>query len=389
MAYGGLLGPASILVFYAIWLPRLRYNGVLCHILCRTSRITLLFILWACVSVSWSPYVATSLYSVLEYSSLVLCTLIMSSVISTRAFLHGIIVGSTVVLLASLTLGRYAIDPFSNSSSLVGLFGSKNVVGLFAELLVLASVVVMLVSRGFVGRLLLCAGPVLLGMLCLLQSKSATSSISLLIALIVLAVMGAITRFPKGVRLPLFVLVVIWAVVLVGMGYMLDLQGDVLRFFGKSSTLTGRTYLWQAGLVDGMDAPIVGRGYAAFWIQGNIPAEHLWYKFGIASRSGFHFHNLLVQSFVDLGIIGVLLIVALLVCSLIPGLLLTLRSGMQTEAAMSVAFSTMFIVRAYAEVDILGTYSIGPMIFFSLAPRLQGGSQRRGGHNVRGYGQGA
>jgi exopolysaccharide production protein ExoQ len=266
-------------------------------------------------------------------------------------------------------VGRYAVDPFSENSSLVGLFGSKNMVGLFAELLILASAVVILVSRGFVGRLLLFAGPLLLGMLCLLQSKSATSILSLAGAIVIVCVIYGVMRLPQALRMLGIVLVPTWAALLFVMAYSLDLQDDILRLFGKSATLTGRTFLWKEGIAYGWDSAIIGHGYAAFWTQGNTPAEHLWYKFGIVNRAGFHFHNLYVQAFVDLGAVGVCLIALLHIRTFFASLFAAALRGMHADTTMSLAFSAMFLIRSFTEVDILGTYSIGPMIFYAILPR--------------------
>ena len=49
---------------------------------------------------------------------------------------------------------------------------------------------------------------------------------------------------------------------------------------------------------------MLGRGYYAFWRQGNLDAEGLWRYFGIDSRGGFTFHNTLVDILVTLGWIG-------------------------------------------------------------------------------------
>ena len=53
-----------------------------------------------------------------------------------------------------------------------------------------------------------------------------------------------------------------------------------------------------------MDDPILGVGYDAFWVPGTHEAEVLWQQFGIIERSGFHFHNLVINEFVDLGLLG-------------------------------------------------------------------------------------
>jgi exopolysaccharide production protein ExoQ len=87
--------------------------------------------------------------------------------------------------------------------------------------------------------------------------------------------------------------------------------------FDKDPTLTGRTYLWyRAGdLIS--EKPLLGRGYSAFWIQGNTDAEGLWRYAGIAERGGFTFHNIAVEVLVHLGWVGLVLFA----CTLLIGIL--------------------------------------------------------------------
>jgi exopolysaccharide production protein ExoQ len=78
----------------------------------------------------------------------------------------------------------------------------------------------------------------------------------------------------------------------------------ILAATGKDITLTGRTDLWRIGLEQIAERPWLGTGYQAFWQPGNPEAEHLWRAFGIASRTGFHFHNLYLSNAVEIGIPG-------------------------------------------------------------------------------------
>ena len=107
------------------------------------------------------------------------------------------------------------------------------------------------------------------------------------------------------------VVVVTTAIVIVGLGYrwisaaLITLASDV---FDKDPTLTGRTYLWYRASDLIAEKPALGRGYFAFWLQGNIDAEGLWRYAGIRSRSGFTFHNAAVEILVGLGYVGLAVI---------------------------------------------------------------------------------
>ncbi len=354
-----------------MWLPRFQRKGKPTIKPALSLMPLLFFLLWSITSSVWSAYHLTSLYASVEYASLVVCTLVMSHVVTTRAFLRGLVLGITVTLIASLVDGHYESDPFSGKYSLVGLFGSKNMIGLFAEMLIIVSLLLRYVTEGKFARLFISTGPLLLGLVCLFESKSATSVVSLVCALSVWSLLKLVSILPKKVRGITFVFVMFWCVVFFVVGYTFDVQDEILRLFGKSSDLTGRTYLWGIGMQHGLDNFLMGHGYAGFWVQGNIPAEALWFKFGIANRIGFHFHNLYVQTFVDLGAIGVSTIAFLLLWTCIQSIGSVLRHGMVIDYVMGGVLAVMFLVRSYAEVDILGTFSIGPMVFFALLPRVR------------------
>lgn len=370
MAHGSIFGPASIVLFYAMWLPRIRSNGRLAIRFGKNTALTIALAAWCCASAAWSQYPAKSIYSALEYTSLIACALIMASRVRMAPFLRGLVYGSSLTLLAALASGRFGVDPFSGKYSLVGQFGSKNVVGLFAELLVLGALILFPYTRGVLPRTLGCALPGLLGLACLHLSKSATSVISLVGATTLLAVLYAVTRMPRNGRLVTFFAVAAWLSAVSAAGYFLEWDRAVLEFFGKSTTLTGRTSLWDKGVAHGLESPVVGHGFASFWVVGHLPAEQLWYRYGIYGRVGFHFHNLYIQAFVDLGVVGAGLIAMILAQVMLKAATLILRHGMQLGYVAPAAFASMFAIRSFAEVDIMGTYGIGTMVFFALPPRL-------------------
>jgi exopolysaccharide production protein ExoQ len=85
------------------------------------------------------------------------------------------------------------------------------------------------------------------------------------------------------------------------------------QMFDKDPTLTGRTYLWYRAADLIHEKPLLGRGYQAFWVQGNIDAEGLWRYFGIEERGGFTFHNTAVELLVTLGWVGLVLMASVAV----------------------------------------------------------------------------
>lgn len=370
MAYAGHFGFLSILVFYAMWLPRLRFRGQWMIRPTRDVVTVLMFPVFACLSFLWSAHPQISLYNALEYTSSILCAVIMARIVSTPAFMRGIIIGAAVVLAASLASGKYGVDPFSGNYALVGLFGSKNIVGQFSEVGIIFCLIHSLRRQSVMSRLALNIAPLLLFAVTLYQSKSASSVLSLIIVLGLLAVLFVITRLPRVYRGFAFTLFSVWLLVIVVTGATLNWQETVLQSFGKSTTLTGRTLLWQKGIETGMEHPLLGIGYGAFWVHGNLPAEHLWYKFGISNRAGFHFHSIFIQVFAEMGVTGLAMMLWLLIQNISRSFFPILRYGMVPDYLLCFSLAVMFTIRAFVEVDVIGTFSIGPVLFYSILPRL-------------------
>jgi len=370
LAYGTLLGFVSILVMYALWLPKIRFKGV--WVLKPDTDMPFIFLLptLAILSVIWSDYPAHSLYNALEYTSLVLCTIIITRIVRISAFIRGIVIGSTLVLLASLASNHYETDPSSGTTFLIGLFGSKNMVGLFAEIGIFLSLLSLYIRQTLIEKILFAIIPLGIFVASLYTSKSVSSILSL--ALVMAAVIVAIflARIPRTYRMLSLTGIMLLGIAIAGIGLSLNAHENILEAFGKDTTLTGRTHLWDEGLKIGLQAPYLGHGYGAFWVEGQPKAEQLWEENGVTAKVGFHFHNVFLETFVELGALGVAVIVFLVLANGWNSMRAIIRNGLSVEYIYALGISLMFLARAMVEVDIIGTFSIGPLLFYSAMPRL-------------------
>jgi exopolysaccharide production protein ExoQ len=87
------------------------------------------------------------------------------------------------------------------------------------------------------------------------------------------------------------------AIPLAGGGGLLS---EILALIGRDPTFTGRTDIWGLLLPIAWRHPVLGLGYGSFWIDPPLPAP-----FNLLTHS----HNGYVEVFLELGVIGVLLIV--------------------------------------------------------------------------------
>ncbi len=379
MAYSSLFTVFPILIFLLLWFRHIFYKGVYILRPSAAAFAVLTFPLFACYSAFWSDYPLTTIYHGIELLTLAVSTVIMARIVRIKPFIRGLLLGIIVIMGVTLASGNYAEDYMSKTRSLMGFFGSKNEVGFFAEIGIYLSLLILLASRTtFFEKIIFSLFSLGLCSVCLDLSKSATSVASLAILLSLCTAAYMITRIPRQLR-GLALMGILFGLITGGVVIAtahFDIVNTILDALGKSPTLTGRTYLWAEGLKNGMDRPILGYGYSAFWVSGRPQAEQYWYEFFIPEKSGFHFHNLYIQAFVDLGLAGLLLMGWMLLASCGRGLSLVWRSGVTLESGLVFGLSLLFLLRSCFEVDVLGPYGMGPLLFFSLIPILEAESLR-------------
>jgi len=144
------------------------------------------------------------------------------------------------------------------------------------------------------------------------DSRSSTAIICLIFALGLFWLFGFMRRHPelllKRIMLCVGMLVII-SVVLDLFGS--SLQGVVAETQGKKESLSGRTWLWQDVIRIGMKHPIFGSGYGGFWVP-SIYSE-------LSPRVDNHpeeAHNGYLETFANLGLVGVGLLACVLFQSL-------------------------------------------------------------------------
>jgi exopolysaccharide production protein ExoQ len=370
-AYSSKFGMASILVYYAMWLPLVLvdYRRVLGNY---TRYLWIFgFGILTVLSSFWSDAMSTTMRASIQYMTHIVCALIAMRVISITTMTRGALIGIIVVLLYSLLFGSYLFDALDGTTSFVGAFSSKNQLGFYASLGVIfaASSVLVLRQRdiiwlGIAGVAgLLCA-------YCLLASQSATSVITT--AAVVALIIGFMPMgmLAPGNRKMIFLALVGVGGLLVVASLQFGLLDAVLGVFGKDSTLTGRTYLWQQGIEAAKASPILGVGYQGFWVVGFYDAERLWDDFFITTRSGFHFHNTYIETVVENGFVGLALLVMVLYGSLLGHLRAVLVRNRDPQALILFALCALFVVRSFVEIDIIFAYQIGSFLLYYAAGKL-------------------
>ena len=369
-AYSSRFGQISILAYYGVWFLLLLadYRRALGNYLKYLWIFG--FALFCFISAFWSPAFGISLRTAIQYLTHVVCALIAMRTISVLTLTRGAIVGTAIVLLFSMLFGTYLYDAIDGSYSFVGAFSSKNQLGFYASLGLFFAASYLLIWRQRGLWLMASGGVGLLSAYCLLASQSATSAITTagVLALCV-GYMPVAHLSPNYRKLLVAALVVIGVVAIVG-ALQIGAIDAVLGIFGKDSTLTGRTYLWQQGIEAIRENPILGTGYQGYWVPGFADAERLWDDFFITARSGFHFHNTFIEVAVETGLVGLALLCMIMLTNVFGHLSAMLSRNRDPGSTLLCALSVLLLIRAFVEVDVLFPYQIGSFLMFYAAGRL-------------------
>jgi exopolysaccharide production protein ExoQ len=321
---------------------------------------------WALLSVIWSDYPSGSLKSGAELLATVTIGIWAGHCIKPRILTSALL--SALMLTAVLGIVLATKDRGINGyiDGLVGLFGSKNYFALYASCLLLTTVAVVLDNAqpprlrvvGFVGALL--------AQSLLVSAHSLDALVSSYAALAFVSILWLTRRLAPTPRLAVLVVVILILFLIPLLGSIEFSFADLLGYFGKNVTLTGRTQLWDNAQIAIAERPLLGVGYEAYWVAGNWRAEQLWMFAGLHGTTGYHFHNTYLQVMVDLGYIGLLLLLipfVIMAGRMIGRILYSTPSPSQVFAMSILIF---LVLRSPLEVDLLFPFQL-PSVLIGLS----------------------
>lgn len=314
--------------------------------------------LLALASSVWSDYSAWSARAATQFVATTIVGIVAGSCIKPRSLLSALLCALTVVAVLSVANGRTEAIGLTGEYALVGLFGSKNYFALCVSVLFLVALMVGLdrqQSKHFrlMGLFAMFAAPVLL--------KYAKSTGAIVVCLVTALIMFALHvgyRLLPQFRATLIGLAALFLILFMIVSTLnIDEFQNVLSYFGKDVTLTGRTFLWDHALSSIADHPLLGVGYQAYWQPGNPGAEELWLFAGITNKYGFHFHNTYLQVAVDLGLVGLVIFIATIMTMAVRVLVVAVGPRPRPEQSFAVAAFIFLFLRTPIEVDLLFQFS--------------------------------
>jgi O-antigen ligase len=311
------------------------------------------FVVWSALSVLWSRDPGSTIFAIRsELFPLIVVALVAGTVpprVLARAVLQGSLVLCAWSLLSSIALSssRSTIlsDTLETQFGFRGTFGHKNDLGVFA-VLTLAAALPMLRMRG---RRVILALLVLTAM----ATRSATAGSGLLALAFLYAWMLAIGR-GRSQRDRRLLLTISVTSAIVALLSALRLMPIVLALYDKDVTFSGRTIIWAASFDVFAQRPLTGWGLGGVFTE--VPTSltmELWQHIGFEAA---HTHNGAMEVLIELGIIGLVMLTAVIVSIYRVANRVGRYDDARPEARWAVLFMTSLVVMAIAEPLLTGPY---------------------------------
>ena len=263
-------------------------------------------VLFALLSAFWSIDASETLRRTFALGMATLFGLYLACRFSPRDILRlvAVALGTCAVMSAAvgLLLPSYGVGSGVYAGAWQGVFAHKNTLG---EMMLITAIIFRSVPRlSVLSRVAGWAG-VALAITLVVLSRSLT-------ALIVLGAVGVamplLRRFRR--RQLRSILMLLAVCLLCATALIASVDRDVaFRVTGKDSTLTGRTGIWSAVVVQIAERPLLGYGYGAFWLPTGGPGERVRQSIHWATP---HSHNGFLDYAADLGLVGLLVLVGAL-----------------------------------------------------------------------------
>jgi exopolysaccharide production protein ExoQ len=297
----------------------------------------------ALCSVAWSDYPSVAARHTAELLMTVLGGLLLSASPRPVGVLVGAWAAFGLFMVASLALGHSVAVGMQGPTAFSGLNNGKNFFGTAAAMAALMSAFVLFVSIRRVSWIGMVCAAAALGFEVYLSylARSAGATIALALAMaafVAISCLGAfrpkIRVFFSGFILALLAAAGAWAYTFSG-----SVTARALDLFHKDPTLTGRSYLWYRAWQIIRERPLLGRGFESFWVQGNIDAEGFWQYAQLPGRTGFNFHNTLIELLIQFGWIGTSLVLAVFVIASLA----LLRRAMRAPSLITAFYLALIV----------------------------------------------
>ncbi len=277
------------------------------------------------------------------------------------------IITITAVVLATLMFSSIivafgvpdiGIENYEGRNVWRGIMTSKNTLGFWAAICILANAV-MMGNVATLGKKFLCLLGVLFGGVALVFSVSATSLLALVVAALVMSYLYVAFRFELGL-ISTLVLGILCAA-LVGFAFY---NIDTAELIGRSGDLTGRGEVWMQTWKLIKENPLTGYGYGTIW----YPTDNsIWIQQSLTDFSWkvFHAHNGLLQLASEIGLPLTALAVLMILQQLIE-IIYCQYQRQQAGVLFVLGFTVALLVSNYSEARLVVNRELYWIFFVAL-----------------------
>ncbi|MFD1715597.1 O-antigen ligase family protein [Amnibacterium flavum] len=333
------------------------------------------FLVWVVASLAWSAYPGGTVVGIVVLAAPTVASIALLVRLDRARILRALLLALTGTLVLSLlfelvvslfvrrpVLPVFPIDvvpgekipqAFYWSRDLLfqggpiqGILGNANLLGFVALLVVIISATVL---RGSVVSRDAALMSLALGVVVLALTRSSTVLVAAVLVTVVAIALAIGARWPvrstpggERLRSGLIARIVMAAGVLAAVALVFALRGALLDLLGKSPDLTGRVDIWTTVLGLFGERPVAGWGWTGYW-QPWIPLFA-----DLAPRNGVIYlqaHNALLDVAFQLGVIGLILFVGLLVTTLVRAI--------RVRAVLPILLLVALLAQSIAESRLL------------------------------------
>jgi exopolysaccharide production protein ExoQ len=330
--------------------------------LIQNNRWLCLYLVYCGISIAWSDFPVVSLKRyVKEIGNLLMVMIVWTEATPIEAVKVLMKRCAYVLVPMSIIMFKYypefgrSYSRWTGDLSFTGVTNNKNSLGALCAISGIGLAWSLLSEQGRwraalrKKRAWVQGGMLLMTVWVLVESHSATS-----LACFVLGVCILIATRVNAIRRNIGVYVVTAIVTVSAMLLMGNGLSVTTGMLGRDETLTGRTDVWHAAIGLGTN-PVIGDGYSSFWLGQRM--ERMWEMF---SWHPTEVHDGYLDIYLDLGIIGLIILAALLSSSLVSAIKMV-RSDFE-QGVLRLAVVTVAILYNITE----SSFRPGLLVYFAL-----------------------
>jgi len=270
------------------------------------------FLIYCFIAILWSDFPFTAFKHWIKILGLPIMALVVLTEPDLNEALARLMKRSAYLLVPfSILLNKYypelgsKYDEWTGKAAFCGVTGGKNALGCVCMLLGLYFFWLLLQvwqnerSRERRNELFLITGFLLMIFYLLRQAHSATAQACLVVGILLVVLLGR--RFVNKRMVTFYLLTGVFVLIMAELAF--GISGYVLALLNRDPTLTTRTVLW-AGLLKIKINPVFGVGFDNFWQPDRQVQFH-------ANEA----HNGYLETYLNLGLVGLFLLVAVLIAT--------------------------------------------------------------------------